>query len=52
MTVGTGGTLTLDAGAPGVTDLYLGRNAIDTATWSRGVLDASAGTLVAAWMSW
>lgn len=47
LTVGTGGTLTLDAGAPGVTDLYLGRNAIDTATWSRGVLDASAGTLVA-----
>ncbi|WP_050028715.1 autotransporter-associated beta strand repeat-containing protein [Verrucomicrobium sp. BvORR034] len=46
-TVASGGTLTLDAGAAGATDLYIGRNPINTATWSRGLLDVSAGTFVA-----
>lgn len=46
-TVGSGGTLTLDAGAAGATDLYIGRNPINTATWSRGLLDTSAGTFIA-----
>lgn len=46
-TVGAGGTLTLDSGSASATDLYLGRNPINTATWSRGLLDTSAGTFVA-----